>query len=110
MIERTITVVPEAGLHARPAARLTTTATEYDADVTIASEDGEFVAGNSMLAVTGLNVRHGETVQVRADGPEEAAAIDAIESILTSHVESEDSKDGGSHVKSEDGTTNTDHT
>ncbi|WP_265112473.1 HPr family phosphocarrier protein [Halosolutus halophilus] len=86
-MERTVTVVPADGLHARPAATVTSTASGYEADVTIArADDGDFVPANSMLAVTGLNVRHGEDVTLRVDGPDEAAAIDALEEIVTTPV------------------------
>ncbi|MFC4543171.1 HPr family phosphocarrier protein [Halosolutus amylolyticus] len=90
-MERTVTVVPSDGLHARPAATLTSTASGYEADVTIArAEDGEFVPANSMLAVTGLNIRHGEDVTLRVEGPDEATAVDTLEEILTTPVDDAD--------------------
>lgn len=87
MIERTITIGAEEGLHARPASTFVSTANEFDAEITIghateADEKPSFVAANSMLAVTGLGARHGDAVVVRADGPNESAALDALEEIL----------------------------
>ncbi|WP_304612850.1 HPr family phosphocarrier protein [Salinilacihabitans rarus] len=83
MIERTITVVPEAGLHARPASKFVETANEHDSEITIAPENGDSVNAASMLAVTGLGVKSGERVVVAADGPDEEAAVDALEAVLS---------------------------
>jgi len=111
-MERTVTVVPEAGLHARPASKLVQTANRFDAEVSIgragssggvetderngagvSSEEhaaagaGELVPANSMLSVTGLNVAHGESVRVVAEGPDAADALDAVCALLTTPVE-----------------------
>lgn len=99
-MERTVTVVPEAGLHARPASKLVQTANGFDADVSIGrAEDGGdgLVRADSMLSVSGLNVGHGESVRVVAEGAEAADALDAVCDLLTSEVEAADdeSDDGG---------------
>lgn len=83
MIERTVTVVPEDGLHARPASQLVEAANNYDSTVTVGPAGGEGVDAASMLAVTGLGVGSGDEVDLTADGPDEAAAIDELETILT---------------------------
>lgn len=84
MIDRTFTVVPEKGLHARPAAQFVSTADQFDSTVTVAREDDdETVDASSMLAVTGLNIRSGERVRVTADGPDEQEALDILEEIVT---------------------------
>ncbi|ACM57050.1 HPr family phosphocarrier protein [Halorubrum lacusprofundi] len=89
-MERTVTVVPEAGLHARPASKLVQTANRFDADVSIGrANDGDdgLVRADSMLSVSGLNVGHGESVRVVAEGAEAADALDAVCDLLTSEVE-----------------------
>jgi len=91
-MERTVEVVPAAGLHARPASSLVQTVNTFDATVEIGrGTDGadELVSANSMLAVTGLNVTQGESVRLVAEGPDAAAALDAVATILTSTVEDE---------------------
>jgi phosphocarrier protein HPr len=87
-MEREVTVVPEAGLHARPAATFVETVNEYDSDVTVvALEDGtptgKPVDARSMLAVTGLGVEHGDRVRIAADGADAEAALDALENLLS---------------------------
>ncbi len=82
--ERIVTVVPEAGLHARPAAKFVETVNEHESDVQIghADEDNLTSAG-SMIAVTSLGVGTGEDVRIVADGPDEDATLDALEEVLS---------------------------
>lgn len=86
-MERVVEIVPEAGLHARPAAKFVETANEFDADVTVApvaeGESGEAVAASSMIAVTSLGVKHGEEVRLSAEGEDAEAALDALEEVLS---------------------------
>lgn len=83
-MERTVTVVPEAGLHARPAAEFVKTATEFECDLTVAPVDGgREVNARSTIAVTGLGVESGDQVRLVADGEDARAALDALEGVLS---------------------------
>lgn len=88
-MERVITVVPEAGLHARPASRFVQTANEFECDLRVEPIDGDGTPVNarSMLAVTGLGIKHGEKVNLIADGDDAVAALDALESVLSTETE-----------------------
>ena len=83
MTERTVTVVPEAGLHARPASQFVQTANEYDSDIEVGPVDGDLVDARSMLAVTSLGVGHDEAVRLVAEGEDDEAALDALETVLS---------------------------
>jgi len=87
VISRSVEVVPENGLHARPAAKFVQTANGYEAEVTVASDESEAVNATSMIAVTALGVSHGERVTITADGEDEEAAIEALVDVLTEPVE-----------------------
>jgi len=87
-MERIVEIVPEAGLHARPASKFVQTVNDYDADVEVGHADGEkLVSGNSMLAVTGFNAKQGDRLRIIAEGPDAEAVLDALEEILTTPVE-----------------------
>ena len=91
MAERTVTVVPEAGLHARPASQFVQTVNEYDCAIEVgAADDGELVDGRSMLAVTSLGVGHDERVRLVAEGQDADAALDALERVLSTPEEGDD--------------------
>ena len=83
MTERTVTVVPEAGLHARPASEFVQTANEYECDIEVGPVDGDLVDARSMLAVTSLGVGHDEEVRLVAEGDDDEAALDALETVLS---------------------------
>ncbi|ATW89001.1 phosphocarrier protein [Halohasta litchfieldiae] len=84
-MERTLTVVPDDGLHARPAATFVETAGGFDANITVEAVEGNrpAVSADSMLGVTGLGVRGGDEVRLVATGPDAEAALDALEAILS---------------------------
>jgi len=83
-MERTVTVVPDAGLHARPAAEFVKTANEFECDLTVARVGGNGeVNARSTIAVTGLGVESGEQVRLVAEGGDAEAALDALEAVLS---------------------------
>lgn len=99
-MERTVEVVPEAGLHARPASTLVQTANRFDADVSIGrADDDETVSAASMLSVSGLNVAHGETVRVVAEGPDAADALEVVCGLLTTELDDGDDGDAGGETE-----------
>jgi phosphocarrier protein len=85
VIERTVTVVPEDGLHARPASKFVETVNQYDSEIMVSKADGDKdpVNAKSILAVTGLGVKSGEQIVISAEGDDEAEAMDALETVIT---------------------------
>ncbi len=62
------------GLHARPAARLVSLSSQFDAQVTISCH-GRTAPATSMNQVATLGARHGDVLTVRATGTAAAAAL-----------------------------------
>ena len=90
-LTRVITIVPEAGLHARPASRLVQRASEFESDIEIGRADSEeTVSAQSMLSVSGLAAEQGEDVRLVAVGPDAEEALDALEEILTTPEDEDD--------------------
>ena len=83
MPERIVTIVPEDGLHARPASKFVEAANEFDSEVQVGHVDGDQVNAASMLAVTGLGAAAGDEVRLTAEGEDAEAALDELERILT---------------------------
>lgn len=82
--ERTVTVVPEAGLHARPAAKFVEAVTDHESDVQIGhADEDDLIAAGSMIAVTSLGVESDDDVRIVADGPDAEETLDALERVLT---------------------------
>ena len=68
------------GLHARPAARFVSTAGRFAADVQLIREDRRANA-KSINQVATLGVRQGDTITIRAAGPDAAAALAALQAL-----------------------------
>ncbi len=81
MTEREFTVTNEFGLHARPAGQVATLAAQFEANLEIASQN-EWVSARSVLSMLSLAIGPGSLVRVRAEGPDEENAVDAIGALL----------------------------
>jgi phosphocarrier protein HPr len=78
-----VTIVNKLGLHARPSAALTQTASRYKAQVWL-SKGTRRVNGKSIMGVMMLAAARGATLRIEADGPDEDAAIDALVALVES--------------------------
>ena len=83
MPERTVQIVNKAGLHARPAAEIVKLAARYASAITVVREDLE-VNGKSIMGVMMLAAECGSTLQLKAEGPDAAEALDALEKLIES--------------------------
>ncbi len=81
MIKREIRITNKLGLHARASAKLTQTAAKYQSAVWIA-RNGRRVNAKSIMGVMMLAAGLGASVDVETDGPDEGAAMDAIERLF----------------------------
>ena len=81
MIERRVTVVNAHGIHARPAAEIVKTAARFTCNIML-EKDGLEVNGKSIMGVMMLAAECGSEVCIRADGADEAAAIEAIAALI----------------------------
>ena len=88
MTERIVTIRNRAGMHARPAALLVKTASAFQAQIFI-EKDGERVNGKSIMGVITLGATYNSPLTVIADGPDEAAALDALERLFENRFEEE---------------------
>lgn len=78
---RVVTIVNHLGLHARPAARMVTTAEQFQAEVTV-SRGGNSVSALSIMGLMMLGAGHGETVTLSAHGPQAQEALDALTAVI----------------------------
>lgn len=79
MTERNVKIESKVGLHARPAALFVQAAAKADGDVTVGKRGGAPVNAKSILAVLGLDARHGEEVVISAS---DEALLDELEALL----------------------------
>lgn len=83
MIKKKVTIVNDAGLHARPAAALVKVASKFESDFYIHMY-GYKVNGKSILGVMTLAAEKGAELELEVDGPDENKAIEAITELINS--------------------------
>jgi phosphocarrier protein HPr len=77
LVERKIEVTNRLGLHARPAAILVQKATKFKSDIKLQKEDLE-VNAKSILSVMALAAEMGSFVIIKAEGEDEAIALEEL--------------------------------
>ncbi|TNY35532.1 HPr family phosphocarrier protein [Thermomonospora catenispora] len=89
MAQRHVRVLSKVGLHARPAALFVQTATKAPMEVTVAKPGKDPVNAKSILAVLGLDVRHGEEITITVEGEGDAERLlDELEAAVNVEAES----------------------
>ena len=83
MAERVVTVVNQAGIHARPSAEIVKTTARFTSAVTL-SLDGLDVNAKSIMGVMMLAAPCGSDVSVRAEGDDAEAAVAALAELFAS--------------------------
>jgi phosphocarrier protein HPr len=81
MVERQVQIENRLGLHARPAAEVVKTAARFQSEITLCRDDLE-VNGKSIMGVMMLAAEHGSTITLRAQGPDEEEAVEALTSLI----------------------------
>jgi phosphocarrier protein len=81
VIEHDIEIKNKLGLHARAAAKLVHCAARFRSDIKIRKGDEE-VDGKSILGILLLAAGRGTVITIKANGEDEAAAVEAIEKLI----------------------------
>ena len=81
MAERSVKIVNKLGIHARPAAEIVKTAARFGSSITIVRDDLE-VNGKSIMGVMMLAAEQGAMIDLRAEGPDAEAALEALAAVI----------------------------
>jgi phosphocarrier protein len=77
MLTRSVAITNALGMHARAAARFVHAAGAFQSRVSV-SRGGQTVDGKSILGILLLAAARGSEIDLCADGPDEADALDAL--------------------------------
>jgi len=83
MVSQNVTVVNQLGMHARAAAKFVHLATRFQAHVRV-SRDGREMDGKSIMGILLLAAARGTVITIKADGPDESEALDALAALVGS--------------------------
>ncbi|GAB2568404.1 HPr family phosphocarrier protein [Leucobacter ruminantium] len=87
MATRTVTIASSVGLHARPASLFVEAVGESGLDVLIARPGEEGVDAGSILGVMALGAKHGEEVELTAEGDGADAVLDRLVELLATDLD-----------------------
>ena len=82
MVEREAVVAHAEGLHARPAAEFVNAAKGHSSDVRVIKDGAEANAKSSLSLMT-LGAKQGDRLLIRAEGDDEAAAVEKLAALVT---------------------------
>ncbi|MGG3451493.1 phosphocarrier protein HPr [Domibacillus aminovorans] len=83
MSKKSYTVIADTGIHARPATLLVQTASKFSSDINL-QYNGKTVNLKSIMGVMSLGIGKGAEIVISADGSDETAALESIETLLKS--------------------------
>ncbi len=89
MIEREIEIINKLGLHARAAAKLVKLVSGFESLVEI-GKDGQMVNAKSIMGVMMLAASRGSIMNLRAEGEDEQAAMDAVCALISDRFEEDE--------------------
>ncbi|MEI3611813.1 HPr family phosphocarrier protein [Pseudogracilibacillus sp. SO30301A] len=84
MVEKSVEVLLESGLQARPAAQFVQEANRFTADLFLEKE-GKRINAKSIMGLMSLAITKGETVRLIADGPDEEVALNELVSFISTN-------------------------
>jgi phosphocarrier protein len=81
MIKTSVTINNKLGLHARASAKLTKLAGQFACDIWLC-KDSRRVNAKSIMGVMMLAAGMGSTLEIEADGADEAAAVQGLAALI----------------------------
>ncbi len=88
MVEREVVVSNKLGIHARPSSMIVQTAMKYKSAIQIV-KSGAVADAKSIMSVMMLAANFGSMVSIRAQGDDEAEAVEAIAGLFSSKFNEE---------------------
>jgi phosphocarrier protein HPr len=86
MVEKSVTIMNRAGIHARPAALIVQTANNFASEIYFEKEDIR-INGKSIMGIITLGAGYRTSLQVIAEGDDEEEALEAIARLFENRFE-----------------------
>lgn len=82
VVQRTVSIVHQQGLHARPAALFVQLAKRFSSRITV-KKGRKIVDGKSIMGLLTLAARPGARIAIVADGPDAQQALEQLIALVT---------------------------
>ena len=87
-VTKRVWITNQKGLHARASAKFVQCAGEFEAEIEVI-RDGMSVLGTSIMGLMMLAASKGSMIEIRAQGEDAAAAIEALSQLVDSKFDEE---------------------
>lgn len=81
MVQKTLEIINEKGLHARASAKLVEVVEGFDAEVAV-SKDGMSASGDSIMGLLMLAASMGTSIEIETIGTEAERLADALQALV----------------------------
>lgn len=88
MIEKEVVVKNRAGIHARPAALIVQTASQYASHIEF-KKDHETINAKSIMGIITLGASYNSVITIAASGEDEQEAVDTLVALFENRFEEE---------------------
>ncbi|MCL1837150.1 MAG: HPr family phosphocarrier protein [Treponema sp.] len=88
MVEKSITILNRAGIHARPAAMLVQTTKDFLCNIYI-EKGKDRINAKSIMGIITLGAAYGTEIKIIAEGEDEETALSALVRLFESRFEEE---------------------
>ena len=88
MTEKQVQIKNRAGIHARPAALIVQTASQYSSKILLQKEH-ETINAKSIMGIITLGAGYETELTIKADGSDEGDAVDALYNLFENKFEEE---------------------
>lgn len=78
MVSEKVDIVSTLGIHLRPAKAMCEEAVKYKSSIHFNYKDGKSANAKSVISILASGVRHGEQIELVADGSDESEALQAV--------------------------------
>lgn len=86
IVEKTLSLLNEDGLHARPAGILAKAAAQFTSKIELCAH-GETKNAKSIMSIMSLGLKTGDEILLKAEGEDSEKAIEAISLLFTNKFE-----------------------
>lgn len=80
-MKKTVKIVNETGLHARPAGVFVKTASKFSSDISI-EFNGSSINAKSIMNILSLGLKKGDEITISANGSDENDAVEALVNLI----------------------------
>ncbi|MGA0603423.1 HPr family phosphocarrier protein [Caulobacter sp. KR2-114] len=87
-VRRQVEIINERGLHARASAKFVKLASSFDAEIQV-SKDDNTVDARSIMGLMMLAAGIGSQIEIKAEGAEAEAAVEALTDLVENRFEEE---------------------